>query len=829
MDSRARLHDWLASIFSDCSFALRQFRKSPGFTATAIFTIALGIGANTAIFSLVDSVFLLRMPFSEPERLVNIWTVEGGDVHTPIPAQYEAVREQSVSFSHIAAAGWTDYFYGEEGSTLQNLPGFLVTATWLPTLGVQPLLGRGFRDEEQTVGHDAAVLLSYDCWHKRFDADSHIIGKQVVLNRRPVTIIGVLPQSLEPYYQDLEIFAPLVLDSYLAQGNLRAGQLRVEILARLKPDVTVAEARSEMEVIAGRIHNPSAPKDRADRLIVQSFAEQFQHPGPTEQNARRGLGMTAIAAGIVLLVACANVASLVLARGVKRQREIAVRAALGCSRGRLIQQLLTETTLLFLCGGTVALFATNWCADLIAKIASGLVPGAYLQVNAHVFLVTFAISLVSALIFGLIPALVLTRVSLSENLNGATSNAVAGAHSRQFRNILVASQLALGMVSLVGFGLLWRSLLNVESSPIGYDAQNVLTVSTRFPAIGYTAPSDRARLMKQAANKLRAMPGVESVGMVDSLPMQGAESAHLIIDVSAGPVDDEIWFVSVSPDYFSTLKVAMLLGRPFREKDGEGAGCVTIINETFAKKYFPDTNPIGHHLAFADSPFTLREIVGVVSDFRQRNPEEDIKPLAYFPILQTVPPRWSMAIRVRAASDIRAVSGQIPSWLESVNPQLYWQVGNMQQLISDSESLTMRRPTIVLVASFGALALLLVVVGVFGLTSYSVAERTREIGIRVALGSSRHEIARLVLLDCLQVSHVGLAVGASLAFALARFLPTEDIGWSGSGIFLYHVSRTDALTYFLAAFMLTGVVLVASWIPARRAMRVDPMVALRHE
>jgi predicted permease len=611
--------------------------------------------------------------------------------------------------------------------------------------------------------------------------------------------------------------------------GIRAGQPRVEILARLKPDVTLAEARSEMEVIAGRLHNPSAPMDRADRLIVQSFAEQFQHPGPTEQNARRGLGMTAIAAGVVLLVACANVASLVLARGAKRQREIAVRAALGCSRGRLIQQLLTETTLLFLCGGTVALLVTDWCADLIAKIASGLVPGAYLQVNAHVFLVTFAISLVSALIFGLIPALVLTRVSLSENLKGATSNAVAGAHSRQFRNILVASQLALGMVLLVGFGLLWRSLLNVESSPIGYDAQNVLTVSTRFPAIGYTAPSDRARLMKQAANKLRAMPGVESVGMVDSLPMQGAESAHLIIDVSAGPVDDEIWFVSVSPDYFSTLKVAMLLGRPFQENDGEGVGCVTIINEAFAKKYFPDTNPIGHHLAFADSPFTLREIVGVVSDFRQRNPEEDIRPLAYFPILQTVPPRWSMAIRVRAASDLRAVSAQIPNWLESVNPQLYWQVGSMQQLISDSESLTMRRPTIVLVASFGTLALLLVVVGVFGLTSYSVAERTREMGIRVALGSPRHEIARLVLFDCLQVSHVGLAAGAFLAFALAHFLPTEGIGWSGSGIFLYHVSRTDVLTYFLAALMLTGVVLVASWIPTRRAMRVDPMVALRHE
>jgi putative ABC transport system permease protein len=821
------------SLIQDIRFGLRMLRNSPAFTIAAVLTIALGVGANSAIFGLIDSTILRRMPFSEPERLMNIWTVEAdGDLHTPIPAQYKAVREQSKSFSRIAAAGWSDYFYGEDGSIQQSLPGFLVTANWLPTLGIQPLLGRNFRDDEQNAGQDAVVLLSYDCWQNRFRADPRIIGQQIILSRRVVTVIGILPQSLGPFYRELEIFAPLVLNSDLAEGTFRAGKTRVEIFGRLKPDVTLAQARAEMEVIASRLRDPNLSADRADRLVVQSFAEQFGHPGPTEQNARRGLSMTAMAAGVVLLIACANVGSLILARGVRRQREIAVRAALGCSRARMIRQLLTETSLLFLCGGTVALFVTQWCAALISNIASGLVPGAYLQVNAHVFLVTLAISLVCALIFGLIPALVLTRVSLNENLKDTASKGTVGGHPRLFRHVLVGSQVALGMMLLVCFGLLLRSLLNVEASPIGYDPRNVLTVSTRLPATGYTTLTDRARFMEKAAERMRAMPGVESVGIADSLPMEGADSARLRIDApapKAPPVEDEIWFVSISPDYFSTLRVAVVAGRSFMESEGEDAGHIAIINETFAKKYFPNTNPIGYHLAFANSPSSVRQIVGVVSDFRQRNPEEDMRPLAYFPISQMGPPRWSMAIRVRAAGGVRDVAAKAPNWLQSVDPQLYWKIGTMQQLISDSESLTMRRPIILLVGSFGGLAVVLVVIGVFGITSYSVAERTREIGIRIAVGASRNEIAKLVLLDCLQIVLVGLATGASFAFALARLLPTEGIGWSGSGIFLYNVSRTDGLTYFLSAAVLAAVALAASWSPARHAMRVDPMVALRYE
>src|SRR6267142_1180134 len=654
-DSRA-LWRWpsIENFLMDIRYALRMLRKNPGFTAVTVLTLALGIGANAAIFGLVDSAFLRGLPFREPERLVHIWTIEDdGDMHTPTPTQYLKVRKESESFEQIAAAGWADYFYGADGSVLQNLPGLLVTPNCLRTLGVQPLLGRDFRDEEQIAGQDAVVNLSYDCWHIRFHADPSIIGKKIILNRRPALVIGVLPRSLGPYYEELEIFAPLGLDSYASQANVRAGKMRVQIIARLKTGVTLQQARSEAEVIAGRFRNPGTSAGRGGQLVVEDFAEMLRHPGPTMQNARCGLWMTAIAAGVVLLIACANVASFLLARGLKRHREAAVRAALGCSRGRMVRQLLTESTLLFFCGGGVALVATRWCEEIITKAASGMVPGVYLQVDGRVFAISLGVSLLSALAFGMIPALQATRVNLNESLKGAAPNPAGGWRSRGLRNVLVGGQIALGMVLLVGFGLLLRSFLRVESSPLGYDPRDVLTATIRLPTTRYTAASDRVRLMREATERVRSMPGVESVSIANSLPMEGAESARLRIEApptKAAPAEQEIYFVSVSPEYFSTLKVGILAGRSFQERDGQEGGPVAIVNQTFAKTYFQGTNPIGYHLAFADSPTPWREIVGIVSDFRQRNPEEDLRPLAYFPVAQTLPGRWSMAIRVRAAA-----------------------------------------------------------------------------------------------------------------------------------------------------------------------------------
>jgi predicted permease len=388
------------------------------------------------------------------------------------------------------------------------------------------------------------------------------------------------------------------------------------------------------------------------------------------------------------------------------------------------------------------------------------------------------------------------------------------------------------MLLLVGFGLLLRSFLHVESSPMGYDPRDVLTATIRLPATRYTTSSDRARLMREATERVRLMPGVESVGVANSLPMEGAEAARLRMEVpstQAPPAEQETYFVLVSPEYFSTLKVAMLAGRPFQEQDGQEGGPVAMINQTFAKTYFQGVNPVGSHLAFADSPTTWREIVGIVADFRQRNPEEDLRPLAYFPVAQMPPGRWSLAVRVPAPGDLANVARRLSNQLAPVDPQLEWELGSMQQQIHDSESLTLRRPLIALLASFGSLALVLTIVGVFGVTSYSVSERTREIGIRVALGAAPGEVARLVLRETFAVTMAGLAVGTLGACALARFFPTGSIGWSGSGVFLYGVSRTDPFTYTCVAALLASVAFAASWLPARRASHLDPLVALRYE
>jgi len=812
---------WLDEFLQDLRYAARTMLKSPGFTIAAVLTLALGLGVNAAILGLVDSAILRSLPFQEPERLVHVWTTDaGGDLHTPLPQQYLALRKYSQAFEQVAAVGWVDNFYDTGESASQNLPGIVVSSSWLPTIGVQPLIGRNFLDEEQTMGRDMVVILSYACWRTRFHADRSILGKQIILNRRPVTVVGVLPQSLGAYYEyeNIDIIAPLVLESYFNNGRARvAGSVRVRIEARLKPGITLNQARSETEAIAQGLRTPTAPADRSGHLVVEGLAEMLRHSGPTMQNARRGLWLMTGAAGVVLLIACANVASLLLARGVKRRKEVALRSALGCSRTRMIRQLLTESTLLFLCGASLGLIMARWSEEIITKVASGIVSNtAYLEVNARVLLVSLAVSLVSALFFGLIPAMHTTRVSLNDTLKDAIPNATSGPRARRPRNLFVVFQIALGMVLLVGFGLLFRSMLHVESAPFGFDSHNVLTATASLPVARYADPSARARLLHAAVQRVRAMPRVESAGITDSLPMEGADSARISLETpssAATRIEEEIYFVSVSPDYFSTLKIRMLGGRSFAESDAQGTKSVAIINRTFANMYFPGANPIGHRLAFADSPTNWREIVGIVSDFRQRNPEEDLRPLVYLPIAQTLPSRVSMAIHVRPSTEIANMARQISSWLQPVDPQLYWEMSSLQSEIHNSESLTLRRPIITLLACFGSLALVLVVVGVFGVTSYSVAERTREIGIRIALGAPRPKIARLVLWESLGVTLAGLSVGALGAFGLTRFLPAGPIGWSGSGIFLYGVSRTD----------------VASWAPARRAMRVDPIVALRYE
>src|SRR5258708_1915911 len=545
----------LDTTLQDLRYAFRLLRKNPGFTAIAVFTLAIGIGANSAAFGLVDSSLLRALPFREPEQLVHVWTTDAaGDLHTPSPAEYSAVRASSRSFEQVTGSGWADFYFENGASTGESLAGLLVAANWLPTLGIQPSLGRNFSDEEQTQGRDAVVILSYACWRSRFRADPRIAGRQIVLNRRSVTIVGVLPQSLGPYYEDIDIFAPLVLESYKENGNARAGMVRVRTVARLRPGVTLDQARSETEVIAQQLRGSRAAADRIGHLVVEDFAEMFRHPGPTTQNARRGMWMTACSAVLVLLIACANVASLLLSRGVKRQREVAVRAALGCSRGRMIRQLLTESTLLFVCGTAFGLIFLQWSGDIITKAASGLVPGTYLQTDARVLAVTTGVAFLTALFFGMIPAFHATRVDLNGTLKDAVPNAPGGSQSRRSRNLLVVFQIALGMVLLVCFGLLFPSLRNVETAPIGYDPRNVLTATLKLPPSRYTEPSARIRLIREALEHARSMPAVEPAGVTESLPLYGADSPQFKIESPSpkpAPPHQEVYSLPIHPASFS--------------------------------------------------------------------------------------------------------------------------------------------------------------------------------------------------------------------------------------------------------------------------------------
>jgi predicted permease len=833
-------HDvWRWSFVEDCfvdvRYGLRLLRKSPGFTVTAVLTIALGIGANTAMFGLIDNALLSALPFREPERLVHVWTTDaGGDVHTPLPAQYLALRKYSQAFEQVSAVGWIDALYGSDDSRWQKLQGLAVSANWAPTLGLQPFLGRDFLAGEQLAGRDAVVMISYGCWRTRFHADPGIVGRQISLSRRTVTVIGVLPRSLGPYYDDAEILAPLVLESYGSDGRLRVdGSARVRIVARLKPGITLEQARTETEAIGNGLRGNVADGDRSGHLVVEDFSEVFRNPGPTLQNARHGLWMMFAAAGVVLLIACANVASLLLARGIRRQKEVGLRFALGCSRSRMIRQLLTENVLLFLLGGVLSLVAVRWCEGIITNAVSGIVvTHTFLELNGRVFAASLGISFMSALAFGFIPALSGTRVHVSSDLKDTAQGTTSAFGSRRPRNFLVGFQVALGMSLLVVFGLLFRSLRNVEASPLGYDPHNTLTATVSAPAPWRANVSDRNRFMRLIIDQAQQLPGVEAAGIVDSLPMSGADSAELRIEEPANPtpVQAEIWFVSLSPEYFATLKTPMLEGRSFRDTDNLEGSQVAVVNRTFADLYFQGRDPLGYHIWLPDSPARSREIVGVVSDFRQRNPEEDLRPMAYFPVAQMPQvERWSLVVRVRAPGEMNQVAASLADSFHALEPKMYWEMGSLEQMIHDSESLTLRRPILNLLAGFGVLAILVAVVGVFGVTSYSVAERTREIGIRVALGAVAREIAGQLLREGLLVIALGLAAGTFGALAVSRFLPTGPIGWSGSGIYLYGVSRTDPLTYLLTAGALTVVVLAGSWIPARRAMKVDPMVALRYE
>jgi predicted permease len=820
-------------LAQDVRYGIRQLQRNPGFTAVAVLTLALGIGANTAVFSVVNAVLIKSssLPYRDAGRLVE---VQSGDLREGFDddvslADFKVWQARSHVFQRMAA--FEGAWFTLPGEPPERVHGDLVSAGWLPTLGVQPLMGRNFDAAEEQPGHDDVAIITNDFWRRRFDGNPKIIGETLTFTDRRRTVIGVLPPDF--HFEDREIFVPLVPGQAVFDHS--ENSMNFHAYARLRREVTLQQAQSEMTAIARRLELqfPATNRGRLLRLVtLKQLAAEFP---PTIRRMHRTLWLLFGAVALVMLVACANVSGLLLARGFIRQREFALRTALGSGTGRMIRQLFTEILLLYACGGASGLLLAFWSRNLVVKTMGVYVGNATVtvpvRVDSRVFLFGLGVSLLSGLVFGVAPALQAVCVDLNEALKDSR-RVLAGWKRSHIHQAIVVGQMALSLVLLIGFGLLIRSFLRMESASPGFDPHDVVTISAGLEGSGYSRTSERIVLAHEIIAKAASLPAVKSAGITDSLPLEGADGMWFSTEEKSVPKGQQpvLRTVAVTADLFRTMRIPLLEGRTFTDQDTASSPPVVVINQTFARKYFPGETPLGKRIRMEDSPLVWREIVGVIGDVKQRNLDEDSAPIAYRPWNQAPPHELSLAVRVVAPADIPDVAKKLHDRLWSLDKTQVWgPTKTMKQLINRSESVSLRRPIVKLLGFFGILAAIIAAIGIYGLVSYSVTQRTSEIGVRVALGADRSAILALVLRQGALLTATGLGLGVTAAVGLTQLLPAGHIGWTGAAVNLYGVSRTDFLTYAGFSAFLGFVALLACYIPARRAARVDPMVALRYE
>jgi len=819
----------MQTLWQDLRYGARMLLKNPGFTLVAVTTLSLGIGANSAIFSVVNSVLLRELPYREPRRLVMVWSdrpqlqARTGMTEGPVSAaDFTDWRDQNQSFEQIAALHSQSLNITGAGEP-KFVGGVRASASLFALLGVEARHGRVFLPEEDRAGANRVVILSDRLWVRGFGADPKIIGQTISLNNEPYTVVGVMPPDFQfprkadlpagfQFPREVDLYTPLALTP--EQRNNR-GRHYLSVIARLKPQTGFEQARAEMEGIAERLKQqyPNTNRDKGVRLVA--FHQQVVG------KARPALLALLGAVGFVLLIACANIANLLLARGAARQKELAIRAALGAGRLRVIRQLLTESLLLAASAGALALLLAVWGVDLLRAIIPNNLPRAdEIGVDVRVFGFTLVVSLGAGILFGLIPALQASRTDLNETLKEGGRSSGGGGHNR-FRGLLVISEIALALLLLVGAGLLARSFVRLMSVDPGLDPRNVLTMDIMLPR-GKYQPPQQAAFFQQLLERLRALPGVQSAGAVYPLPLSGAEEgmgfgiegrppATPGERRNAGPR----W---VSPDYFKALKIQLLKGRVFTESDGAEAPLVLVINEAMARQYWPNEDPIGGRVAFnglGNQPI-WREIVGVVKDVRHTALDTESKPQMYFPFTQFPSP--FMTLVARTDGDPLSLVAAARSQVQAIDrDQPISNIHTMEELLA--KSVSQRRFNLLLLAIFAGVALLLAVVGIYGVMSYSVEQRTHEIGVRMALGGGAADVLRLLLGQGMKLVAIGVAIGLAAAFGLTRLISA----------LLFDVRATDPVTFVTLALLLTVVALLACYIPARRATKVDPIVALRRE
>jgi putative ABC transport system permease protein len=809
----------MATLLQDLKYGLRMLAKNPGFTLVAAVTLALGIGANTAIFSVVNTVLLRPLPFHDPHQIVVVgseWMGGAGDFS---PADFLDVRAQSRSFEQMAAYRFWS-FNLTAGEHPERVIGEVVTTNFFALLGVEPVLGRGFLPSDGGRTGSRVALLSYGLWQRRFGGNDSVLGQKAILNGEPFTVIGIMPRGFNfPEDAELWVSPRYAVPAHPLRLNVDPATMRgshyFDSIARLRPGVTEERARADLAVVFNDIARAHGDSDlRGAKPWVQSLHES------EVGNVRPALLVLLAAVGLVLLIACANAASLILARGVARQKEMAVRVALGASRARVVRQLLTESLLLALLGGGLGILLAFWgFAPLATLVPADLRQMTRLTLDVRVLAFTAALALLAGIVFGLAPALTGARTNLTGTLKEGGRSSAFGRHRGQ--ELLVIAETAVALVLLVGAGLLLKSFVRLLNVDEGFDPSHVLTLQISLPQARYPQPESRHNFVNKILAQIDALPGVTSTCVVTRLPLNpGGSSRGVQIEGKSYPPDRDAESVVpsysvVSPDFFKVLRIPLLAGRQFTPRDDAHSPGVFIINRAMAKTFWPNQDPVGKRIRM-DTGQSWAEIVGVVGDVRQHELGEPARPMMYAPYAQD--PWPFVDIAVRTATDPAALASPVAGAIQSVDPdEPVYNVRTMEEVVA--RSVSGRRFNMVLLGIFASLALVLTAIGIFGVVSFAVSQRTHEIGIRMALGARRQDVFKLVVGRGVVLALLGVGLGVAGALGLTRFL---------AGL-LYGVKPSDPLTFVAVALVLLGVAVLASYLPARRAAKVDPMVALRCE
>ncbi|HKY27254.1 MAG TPA: ABC transporter permease [Pyrinomonadaceae bacterium] len=804
----------MGGLFQDLRYALRGLWRNRVFAVVTIASLALGIGANTAIFSLVNAVLLRPLTFPNADRLVMIKedaSAMGNPPSEAAPGNYADWKAQQTVFDDMAALTWRTLNITGDGEP-QKVPSYAVTANLFSLLGVKPVIGRDFTVEDDQPGHNKVAILSYGLWQRRYGGDRTIVGRDITLNGQKYLVIGVMPYR----FQFLQSYIGLWTPAALTPEELRDHDNHyVDVVARMKPGVTLQQAEADIKVITDRIVRDHADEAEGLASLVIPLREHFTG------DVRRPIFLLLVAAGLVLLIACANVASLMLSRAASRRKEFALRAALGAGRPRLVRQLLTESILLACCGGALGLLIAWWSFALLKQlIPPQLTLSTSLTIDLPVLGFALAASILTGVIFGLAPALHASKLDLNEALKQAGNLTATG--GTKLRGAFVVAQIALALVLLIGAGLLMQTVLNLHRQYSGFQPERLLALRTALPAYKYREHPKRVAFFDQVLQRVRALPGVSSADYTTSVPLQWKGGMN-DFTIEGRPPQPNFFTIAVhrqiSADYFRTMGIALKEGRYFQESDNRQTTPVAIVNETMARQFWPD-GALGKRFKLGVEEAPWVNIVGVVADVRQMGMDVPVKAEMYFPYRQ-ITTHFGYAPRdlvVRASSDPFSLVSSIRKAIHEVDPEQ--PVANIETMDDQLASETgPRRMGMMLLMSFAGLALVLASVGIYGVLSYFVTQQTREIGVRMALGAQRSDILSLVMRKGMVLAVAGVAIGTLSALALARLMAS----------LLFGISARDPITFAAVAVMLLGVALAACLIPARRATKVDPVIALRYE